>query len=59
MTEGRARYYAEKLASNLGVTFYVVRSVEHEIYAVHVPSDGCEILTIVPPPASAHDQQAA
>ena len=59
MTEGRARYYAEKLAFNLGVTFYVVRSAEDQIYAVQVPSDGCEILTIVPPPASAHDQQAA
>ena len=30
MTEERARYYAEKLALNLGITFYVVRSPEDE-----------------------------
>jgi hypothetical protein len=59
MTEERARYYAEKFAFNLGVTFYVVRRPKDQIYAVQVPSDDCEILTIVPPPASAHDQQAA
>ena len=34
MTEERARYYAEKLAFNLRITFYVVRSAEDEIYAV-------------------------
>ena len=59
MTEERARYYAEKLAFNLGITFYVVRSPKDEIYAVQVPSDGCEILAIVPPAASVHDQWAA
>ena len=59
MTEGRARYYAEKLAFNQGVTFYVVRSAEDQIYAVQVPSDDCEILAIVPPPASVVDQRAA
>lgn len=59
MTEERARYYAEKLAFNLHITFYVVRSPEDEIYAVQVPSDDCEILTVVPPPASVRDQRAA
>ena len=59
MTEERARYYAEKLAFSLGITFYVVRSLEDEICAVQVPSDGCEILAIVPPAASVHDQWAA
>jgi hypothetical protein len=59
MTEERARYYAEKLALNLGITFYVVRSPEDEIYAVQVPSDDCEILTIVLPLAGVHDQRAA
>jgi hypothetical protein len=58
MTEERARYYAEKLALNLGITFYVVRSPKDEIYAVQVPSD-CAILAIVPPPAGVHDQRAA
>jgi hypothetical protein len=28
MTEERARYYAEELAFNLGISFYVVRSPE-------------------------------
>jgi hypothetical protein len=59
MTEERAHYYAEKLAFNLGITFYVVRSSKDEIYAVQVPSDDCEILTIVPPPAAVDDQGAA
>ena len=59
MTEERARYYPEKLAFNLGITFYVVRSRGHEIYAVQVPSDDCEILAIVPPPASVPDRRAA
>jgi hypothetical protein len=59
MTEERARYCAEKLAFNLRITFYVVRSAEDEIYAVQVPSDDCEILAIVPPSASVHDQRAA
>jgi len=47
------------LAINLRITFYVVRSPEDEIYAVQVPSDDCEILAIVPPPAGVHDQRAA
>jgi hypothetical protein len=59
MTEERARYYAKKLAFNLGVTFYVVRSLENQIYAVQAPSDDCQILAIVPPAASVHDQWAA
>jgi hypothetical protein len=59
MTEERARYYAERLAFNLRVTFYVVYSADDEIYAVQVPSDDCEILAIVPPPAGVHDQRAA
>jgi hypothetical protein len=59
MTEERARYYAENLAFNLGITFYVVRSRRDEIYAVQVPSDDCEVLAIIPPPASVQDQQAA
>ena len=59
MTEERARYYAEKLAFNLHITFYVVRSPEDDMYAVQVPSDDWEILAIVPPPASVHDQWAA
>lgn len=59
MTEQRARYYAEKLAFNLRITFYVVRSLEDQIYAVQVPSDDCEILAIVPPPASVYNQRAA
>jgi len=59
MTEKRARYYAEKLAFNLRITFYVVRSPEDEIYAVQVPSDDCEILAIVPPFGSVHDRRAA
>jgi hypothetical protein len=36
-----------------------VRSAEDDIYAVQVPSDDCEILAIVPPPASVIDQRAA
>jgi hypothetical protein len=59
MTEERARYYAEKLAANLRTTFYVVCSASDKIYAVQVPSDDCEILAIVPPPASLDDQRAA
>jgi hypothetical protein len=59
MTEERACYYAEKLVFSLHITFYVVRSAEDEIYAVQVPSDDCEIIAIVPPPASVHDQWAA
>jgi hypothetical protein len=60
MTVDRSRYYAEKLAFNLGITFYVVHSPEDEIYAVQVPpSNDCEILAIVRPPASVHDQRAA
>lgn len=59
MTEERARYYAERLAFNLRVTFYVVCSADDEIYAVQVPPDDCEILAIVPPPAGVHDQRAA
>jgi hypothetical protein len=49
----------EKLALNLRITFYVVRSPEDQIYSVQVPSDDCEILAIVPPPASVYDQRAA
>ena len=59
MTEERARYYAEKLAFNLRITFYVVRSAEDEIYAVQVPSDDCEVLAIVPSAASVPDHRAA
>ena len=59
MTEERARYYAERLAYNMGITFYVVRSPKDEIYAVQVPCNDCEILAVVLPPASAYDQQAA
>jgi len=59
MTEERAHYYAGKLAVSLGITFYVVRSAEDEIYAVQVPSDDCEILAIVPPPTRVPDQRAA
>jgi hypothetical protein len=59
MTEERARYYAKKLAFNLGIIFYVVRSPEDKIYAVQVPSDDCEILAIIPPPASVRDLRAA
>jgi len=36
MTEERARYYAERLAFNLRVTFYVVCSADDEIYAVPI-----------------------
>jgi hypothetical protein len=57
--EERAHYHAEKLAFNLHITFYVVRGPEDDIYAVQVPSDDCEILAIVPPPASVIDQRAA
>jgi hypothetical protein len=59
MTKERARYYAKTLAFNLRITFYVVRSSEDEIYAVQVPSDDCEILAIVPPPASVYHKRAA
>lgn len=59
MTEERARYYAEKLAFNLRITFYVVRSPKDQIYPVQVPSDDCEILAIVPPPSRVHDRRAA
>ena len=59
MTEERARYYAKKLAFNMGITFYVVRSRRDEIYAVQVPCDDCEILAVVSPPAGVYDRQAA
>jgi hypothetical protein len=59
MTEERARYYAEKLAFNMGITFYVVRTRDDEIYTVQLPSDDCEILAIVPPPVSIHDRRTA
>jgi hypothetical protein len=59
MTEERARYYAKKLAFNMGITFYVVRSRGDKIYTVQVPCDDCEILVVVSPQASVYDRQAA
>ena len=52
MTEERASHYAKVLAR--GVTFYVVRSREGRFLAVQMPSDDCEILAKVTPPASVH-----
>ena len=55
MTKGRARHYADVLAQGMGITFYVVRSREGRFLAVQIPSDECEILAKITPPASAHD----
>jgi len=46
MTKERAGDYAKKLALNMGITFYVVRSREGRFFAVQAPSDDCEILAI-------------
>ena len=54
MTEERACHYAKVLARGVGVTFYVVRSREGRFLAVQMPSDDCEILAKVTPPASMH-----
>ena len=54
MTEERACHYAKVLARGMGVTFYAVRSREGRFLAVQSPSDGCDILKKVTPPASAH-----
>ncbi|MBV8119057.1 MAG: hypothetical protein JO081_03850 [Alphaproteobacteria bacterium] len=54
MTEVEARDRAEKLASCMGIDFYVVRSREGDFSAVQVPSDDCEILATVTPPGSVH-----
>ena len=55
MTEERARHYAEALARNMSITFYVVRSREGRFLAVQIPSDDCEILATVAPPRSVGD----
>ena len=55
MTKERARYYAKALARSMGVTFYAVRSRAGRFMAVQIPSDECEILAKITPPASAHD----
>ena len=55
MTEERARHYAKALARGMGITFYVVRSREGRFLAVQIPSDECEILAKIRPPASTHD----
>ena len=52
MTEERACHYAKVLARGMGVTFYAVRSREGRFLAVQSPSDDCEILAKVTPPAS-------
>ena len=52
MTEERASHYAKVLVR--GVTFNVVRSREGRFLAVQMPSDDCEILAKVTPPASVH-----
>ena len=59
MTKERARYYAEKLAFSMGITFYVVRSREGNFFAVQAPSSDCEILATVLPPVDLRDQRAA
>ena len=51
MTEEKARYYAQKLAQSMGITFYVVRNGEGRFLAVQIPSDGYEIVATVTPPA--------
>jgi hypothetical protein len=55
MTKERARHYAKVLARGMGITFYVVRSREGRFLAVQIPSDECEILAKITPPAGAHD----
>jgi len=55
MTQERACYYAEELARNMGITFYVVRSREGRFMAVQIPSDDCEILATVAPPSGANE----
>ena len=58
MTEERARHYAEALAHNMGITFYVVRSREGRFLTVQIPSDDCEVLaTVTPPDGTAEDPQ--
>ena len=47
MTKERARYYAERLAFSMGITFYAVRSREGRFFAVQVPLCDCEILATV------------
>ena len=59
MTKERAGYYAKELASSMGIAFYVVRSREGRFFAVQVPSDDCEILATVPPPADVDHRRAA
>jgi len=59
MTKERAGDYAKKLALNMGITFYVVRSREGRFFAVQAPSDDCEILAIEPPPADVDHRRAA
>jgi hypothetical protein len=54
MTEMEARDRAERLASCMGIIFYVVRSREGHFSAVQVPLDDCEILQTVMPPTSVH-----
>ena len=59
MTKERARYYAERLAFSMGVTFYAVRSREGRFFAVQVPLCDCEILATVPPPVGVDHRRAA
>jgi len=56
MTEERACHYAKVLARGMGVTFYVVRSREGRFLAVQSPSDDCDILAKVTPPARVQPQ---
>jgi hypothetical protein len=51
MAKEKARYYAQVLAQNMGITFYVVRNREGRFLAVQMPSDGYEIVATVTPPA--------
>jgi len=58
MTEEKARHYAKVLAQSLGITFYVVSTREGHFLAVQIPSDDCEILAKVTPPARVQPQPA-
>ena len=58
MTEESARYYAKALARSMGVSFYAVRSREGRFLGLQIPSDDCEILAKVTPPARVQPQPA-
>ena len=59
MTEQEARERAEGLALCVGIIFYVVRLPGGDFQTVQIPPDGCEVVAVIAPRTSVHDQGLA